>query len=169
MEDSGSTRQLAPHPGNGRGACIGIDGAFYLFPGLVFGIAFGVLLHDRGGLSRGEAIGYALAAVVANTVAVAVCVSAMHPLNDLLPFDNPVLDLAVAGIIAGAAGSGLLCMIFRSLALDGASIRPGIVIGGTLGMLAPLILSDAHGGFAFYMIWQGGYGAAVAAGLQSEG
>ena len=127
------------------GACTGIDGAFYLFPGLVFGIAFGVLLHHRGGLSRGGAIGYALAAVVANTVAVAVCVSAMHPLNDLLPFDNPVLDLAVAGIIAGAAGGGLLGMIFRTLVLGAASIRPRIVVAGALGILAPLILSDAPG------------------------
>jgi hypothetical protein len=151
------------------GACTGVDGAFYLFPGLVFGIVFGPLLHRCGRLSRGGATGYAVAAVMANAVAVTVCVSALHPLNDLLPFDNPILDLAVAGMIAGAAGGGLLCMIFRSLALGGVSIRPGIVIGGALGMLAPLILSDAPGGFAFYMIWQGGYGAAVAAGLHSEG
>ena len=142
------------------GACTGIEGAFYLFPGLVFGIAFGPLLHRRGRLSRGGAIGYALAAVVANAVAVTVCVSAMHPLDDLLPFDNPVLDLAVAGIIAGAAGGGLLGVIFRTLN-PRASIRLGIVVAGALGMLAPLILSDAPGGFAFYMIWQGGYAAAV--------
>jgi hypothetical protein len=93
----------------------------------------------------------------------------MHPLNDLLPFDNPVLDLAVAGIIAGAAGGGLLGMIFRTLVFRAAAIRPGIVVAGALGILTPLILSDAPGGFAFYIIWQGGYAAAVAAGLQSEG
>jgi hypothetical protein len=116
------------------GACTGMDGAFYLFPGLVFGIAFGPPLHRRGSLSRGGAICYALAAVVANAVAVTVCVSAMHPLNDLLPFDNPVLDLTVAGIIAGAAGGGLLGMIFRALVLGGAAIRPQIVIAGALGM-----------------------------------
>jgi hypothetical protein len=151
------------------GACTGIDGAFYLFPGLVFGIAFGLLLHRRGRLSRSGAIGYALAAVVGNAVAVTVCISALHPLNDLLPFDNPVLDLAVAGIIAGAAGGALLGVIFRAL-YRGGSIRPGILVAGALGMLAPLIISfDARGGFAFYMIWQGGYAAAVAAGLQSEG
>jgi hypothetical protein len=149
------------------GACTGIDGAFYLFPGLVFGIAFGPLLRRRSHLSGSGAIGYALAAVVANAVAVTVCVSAVHPLNDLLPFDNPVLDLAVAGIIAGAVGGGLLGMILRALNRGG-SLRPGIMLGGALGMLAPLIIMfDATGGFAFYMIWQGGYAAAVAAGLQS--
>ena len=37
-------------------------------------------------------------------------------------------------------------------------------------MLAPLIIMfDATGGFAFYTIWQGGYAAAVAAGLQTVG
>src|SRR5258707_5551355 len=88
--------------------CGGIDGAIYVFPGLVFGIVFGPLLYFCRRLSAAGAAAYVLAAFAANVVAVSLCISAMHPVNDLLPFDNLVLDIAISGVIAGAVGGGLL-------------------------------------------------------------
>jgi hypothetical protein len=144
------------------GACSGIDGAIYLFPGLVFGVVFGPLLHWRRRLSRSGAVLYALVAAVANAVAVMLCVSALHPVDDLLPFDNLILDLAAAGIIAGAGGGALLSMFLA--ALDRGNVdRLAIAVAAALGALTPLVIVfDYLGVYAFYMIWQGGYAAAVA-------
>jgi hypothetical protein len=133
-------------------ACQAIDGAFYLFPGMT---------------AMAAAV-YAAAATVANALAVFVCVSLQHPLDDLLPFDNPILNLALSGAIAGAIGGGLLAVTHARL--DGAvRLRLHIGVASGLGLLAPLvIMSDYLGLYAFYMIWQGGYAAAVAASRPDE-
>jgi hypothetical protein len=149
-------------------ACQAIDGAFYLFPGMVFGVVFGSLLLLSRRLTAMAAAVYAAAATVANALAVFVCVSLQHPLDDLLPFDNPILNLALSGAIAGAIGGGLLAVTHARL--DGAvRLRLHIGVASGLGLLAPLvIMSDYLGLYAFYMIWQGGYAAAVAASRPDE-
>ena len=149
-------------------ACAAVDGALYLFPGLVFGVVFGALLWRSRWLTLPGAAVYAAAATLANAAATFVCTSLQHPLDDLLPFDNPILDLALGGAIAGAAGGGLLGMV--EARLDGAvRLRLHIGVASGLGLLAPLvIMSDYLGLYAFYMIWQGGYAAAVAASLPDE-
>jgi hypothetical protein len=143
-------------------ACGGIDGAIYIFPGLVFGIVFGPLLCFCRRLTAIGAVIYALAAFLANIAAVSVCVSAIHPLDDLLPFDNLNLETAIAGVIAGAVGGGLLGTALR--AFDPLARRAlSIAVAAGLGVLTPsVILFDKFGVFAFFILWQSGYAAAVA-------
>jgi hypothetical protein len=95
--------------------------------------------------------------------------SLQHPLDDLLPFDNPLLDLALGGAIAGAAGGGLLGMVEGSLDRV-VRVRLQIGIASGLGLLTPLVIfaDDPAGLYAFYILWQGGYAAAVAASLPDE-
>src|SRR5580765_6223375 len=75
----------------GSSACRGVDGVLYVFPGLAFGVVFGPLLYFRRQLGGAGAVAYALAAWVANAVAVSVSVAAVHPVDDLLPFDNLII------------------------------------------------------------------------------
>jgi len=153
---------LQPTPSS---TCGGIDGAIYIFPGLVFGIVFGPLLYFSERLSAAGALVYVVAAFVANVVAVSVCISLMHPVDDLLPFDNLTLDVAISGIIAGAAGGGLLG---AALAALNPAVKPAlpIAVAAGLGVLTPfVIMFDGPGIFAFFIIWQSGYAAAVAASL----
>jgi hypothetical protein len=142
-------------------ACQAIDSAFYLFPGLVFGLVIGPLLLWRGELRATGAIAYAAAATIANAVAVLLCVSLMHPLDDLLPFDNPILELALSGIIASIAGAVLLGAALRLL-------KPGIPRGATiaiaagLGVVTPIVIMfDNIGVVGFYIVWQTGYAVAL--------
>jgi len=150
-------------------ACQTVDGAFYLFPGLVFGVAFGAMLWRGRWLTLPGAAVYAAAATFANAAATFVCVSLQHPLDDLLPFDNPILDLAFGGAIAGAAGGGLLGMVEASLDRV-VRMRLQIAIAAGLGLLTPVVImaDDPAGLYAFYMIWQGGYAAAIAVSLPDE-
>ena len=143
--------------------CGGIDGALYIFPGLVFGIVFGSLLYFCRRLSTIGAVAYALAAFAANAVAVSLCISLMHPVDDLLPFDNLIVDIAISGVVAGAVGGGLLG---TALAVLNPAVKRAlpIAVAAGLGVLAPVaIMFDQPGIFAFFIIWQSGYAAAVAA------
>jgi hypothetical protein len=146
-------------------ACGGIDGAIYIFPGLVFGIVFGPVLYSCRRLTAAGAVLYALAAFLANIAAVSFCVSAMHPLDDLLQLDNPILDLAIAGALAGAVGGGLLAATPAALNMA-LKRRLPIAAAAGLGVLTPIvIMTDDWGFFAFFIAWQSGYAAAVAASL----
>ena len=153
---------LQPEPSS---ACGGIDGAVYIFPGLVFGLVFGPLLHFCRHLSAAGAAAYVLAAFAANVVAVALCISLMHPVDDLLPFDNLVVDIAISGVIAGAVGGGLLGAAVAALNSKVRRKLP-IAVAAGLGAVTPvLIMFDRLGVFAFFIAWQSGYAAAVAASL----
>ena len=146
-------------------ACRGIDGALYVFPGLVFGLVFGPLLYFRRQLGGAGAVAYALAAWVANALAVFVCISALHPVDDLLPFDNLIFDMAISGVIAGAIGGGLLAATLAVLNSEVKRALP-IAVAAALGMLTPiLIMFDNSGVFVFYIAWQGGYAAALGGSL----
>ncbi len=153
---------LQPTPSS---KCGGIDGAIYIFPGLVFGIVFGPLLYFSERLSAAGALVYVVASFVANVVAVSVCISLMHPVGDLLPFDNLTLDVAISGVIAGAVGGGLLGAALAALNPAVKRALPSAVAAG-LGVLTPVaIMLDQPGICAFFIVWQSGYAAAVAASL----
>lgn len=140
--------------------CGTVDSAFYLFPGLMFGIVFGPLLRVYRELRAAAAAGYAAAAMLANAAAVFVCVSLQHPFDDVLP--NPIVDMAIAGAIAGALGSFLLGITQARLAAVPLRLL-AVGVGAGLGVLTPIMLMyESPGAFAFYIIWQAGYAAAVA-------
>ena len=153
---------LQPTPSS---KCGGIDGAIYVFPGLVFGIVFGPLLYFSRRLSAARAALYVLAAFVANTVAVSICISLMHPVDDLLPFDNLALDIAISGVIAGAVGGGLLGAVLAAFNSAARRALP-IAVAAGLGILTPVVIMlQDLGIFAFFIVWQSGYAAAIAASL----
>ena len=145
--------------------CGGIDGTVYVFPGLAFGIVFGPLLYFCRRVSAAGAVAYALAAFVANAVAVSVCIFLIHPLDDLLSLDNLILDIAISGVVAGAVGGGLLGAVLA--VFNPASTRAlSIAVAAGLGVLTPVVIMlDQPGIFAFLIVWQAGYAAAVAASL----
>ena len=146
-------------------ACRGIDGVLYVFPGLVFGVVFGPLMCFRRQLGGAGAAAYALAAWVANAVAVSVCIAAMHPVDDLLKFDNLIINMAISGVIGGAVGGGLLGAVLAVLN-SGVKRTLPIAVAAGLGALTPiLIMLDNPGVFVFYIVWQGGYAAALGASL----
>ena len=133
----------------------------YLVPGLIFGLAFGPALRQRGLLRSVGAATYAIAAALAHGAAMWTAVSLSEPVHHLLGGgDDPAF--VVCGVIAGAVGGGLLAAVMRVLA----PIRrwlPLIAAGALLGALLPLALDyDPYGVFPFYMIWQGGYAATLA-------
>src|SRR5216683_2319226 len=138
----GKRLQLARFAGLGAltgaiaGVLIAIDfnwASLYVLPGLVFGLAFGALLHRQRLLRSGRAALY----VAAATLAIAAAVG--------------------GGLLAGA--TVLLLRIARWPLL--------VVAGALLGALLPILVEggDVIGTVAFYILWQGGYAAALAASL----
>jgi hypothetical protein len=100
---------------------------------------------------------------MANVVAVSICISGMHPVDDLLPFDNLALDIAIPGVIAGAVGGGLLGAALAAFNSAARRALP-IAVAAGLGVLTPVVIMfDGPGIFAFFIVWQSGYAAAVAA------
>jgi hypothetical protein len=79
-------------------SCRGVDGVLYVFPGLAFGVVFGPLMYFRRQLGGAGALAYALAAWVANAVAVSVSIAALHPVDDLLPVILPEAGLDVEAV-----------------------------------------------------------------------
>ena len=145
--------------------CNGIDGAFYLFPGLIFGIVFAGVQRWRGRFDGGVGSGFVIASLMANALAVFVCVALLDPLSsaiDIATFDLPV---ALAGGIAGAVGGTVLAGA-ASLFVPGTDPRPPIAVAAGLGLLVPLVTEwEAAGVFVFYTVWQAGFAAALGANL----
>jgi hypothetical protein len=143
--------------------CNGIDLAYYLFPGLIFGVAFAGMLKRRRNIAGGQAAAFVLASGAANATAVFVCLALVDPLQNALITSD--LGIAICGAIAGAIGGGLLAEAMRRLfpgASLGASVAAGAVLG--LGVLAMTSL-EQPGVFLFYIVWQAGYAVALAASL----
>ncbi|MEI9982942.1 MAG: hypothetical protein WDN69_06830 [Aliidongia sp.] len=71
---------------------------------------------------------------------------------------------ALAGLIGGAVGGGFLGRI-AALLLPGLRWHRLMATGAALGLLLPIALDEHRaplGVYLFYMIWQGGYGVALA-------
>jgi hypothetical protein len=146
-------------------SCNGIDGAFYLFPGLVFGIVFAGVERWRGRFDGGIGSGFVIAALIGNALAVFVCVALSDPFSsaiDIATFDLPI---ALAGGIAGAVGGAVLAGA-TALFVPGTDPRPAIAVGAGLGLFVPLVTEwQVAGVFVFYIAWQAGVAAALGATL----
>ena len=135
---------------------------FYLYPGLIFGVAFGIILSWREGrLEPIAVLGFALAAAVSNALAVATWTAVDDPIGSLLKAEETgTMMFGITGPIAGAVGGGLLGYSARWLL--GAVAWPRLLTAGAaLGLLLPLVQSEP-GFFAFYILWQAGYAATMA-------
>jgi len=147
--------------------CGGIPAGFYIFPGVIFGLAFAPLLWRHRRVRPAGALAFGVLAAIANFVAVFVCVASLDPLSNILAVDMADVPIAIAGGIGGAIGAGLLS---GGAALLGAMTRPwrSIGTGCGLGFLVPLVMQwEIVGVFVFYVIWQAGYAAALARSLPS--
>ena len=143
--------------------CSGIGAAYYLFPGLIFGLGFAALAARRSALDAPRFAAFVALSGAANAVAVFLCVwlfSALTTLQGtLLKLDGLDLPLALAGAIAGAAGGGILANGAARL-IPGRRPLRATVAGGILGLLVPLVTrAPGFGALVFYVLWQAGYGA----------
>jgi hypothetical protein len=144
--------------------CNGADLTVYVAPGLVFGVVFaGAFLASRRVALPGGLV-LCLGSVIANTVAVAASLATRDIVGHVVA--GPV-QLAITGAIGGAVGGGLLALSLRRLLTPAGARRLG-AIGAALGLLLPLWETGA-GMVAFYILWQAGYAAALAAALRRLG
>ena len=148
--------------GGPGGHCGGIGGSFYLFPGLIFGVSFGAAQWWLGRFDAARALAFAAASGVANAVAVFLCIWLFDVFGNLIGLDLVDLPLALAGAIAGAAGTALAGGA-TALLVAGAGVRRSIAAGAALGLLVPLVIEgEIIGDFVFYICWQAGYALALA-------
>jgi hypothetical protein len=146
--------------------CDGIEVAFYLLPGLIFGIAFAGIQAWRGRLSPARAIAFVVASGIGNAVATTLCVGLTVPLSALLAIDGDI-PAALARAISGAIGGGLLSVVAKLVC--GARVWLSLVAAACLGLLVPLVPEWPVGGrFVFYIVWQAGYAAALGMGWPRE-
>jgi hypothetical protein len=141
-----------------------------VYPGLVFGVIFGALFHLRAGISRSRAIGYVLAAGLGYIAAfhVAFYIIANVSSHDATP------AYIVGGIPAGFVGSLLLGLLTKLLLQhpNRLVLRVPVITGTVAGALLGLGSIDDHNGWgflAFFILWQGAYGAALAPLLRASG
>jgi hypothetical protein len=135
---------------------------FYVYPGLIFGLAFGIILfRAENRLKPIGAAAFALAAMISNALAVATWTAIDDPIATLLDTEQTGdLMFGITGVIAGAVGGGLLGYCARLLQTVTAWPRL-MAAGAGLGLLLPLVQSEP-GFFAFYILWQAGYAATFA-------
>lgn len=149
--------------------CGGVDGALYLFPGIIFGVLFAAALVRLGRLDAVRAAGFAIASGVANAIAVFLCVWLFDRFGELIATDIADLPLGLAGAVAGLAGGTLLSGATRLL-VPGTRIGWPVIAAAALGLLTPLVVEwEIAGTFAFYILWQGGYAAALGTALSRPG
>lgn len=155
-----------------RGAndCSGLELATYIAPGLIFGIVFGALLRRSGKLDPAGAVWFALASLVGNFLAVMVAVNVFESTKPLFGDVELPAEL-VGGLVAGAVGGGLLGRVTAAL-VPGVHWLRLLAVGAVLGLFLPLALTETQvlgqaGLYLFYIIWQGGYAAALVSSRRS--
>jgi hypothetical protein len=142
-----------------------------IFPGLAFGLIFGALLHFRAKASWLRAIGYVLAAVLGYASAFHI---AFYITTNWFSSHETALAYIVGGIPAGLAGSLLLGLLTKALfhLSDQWILRRPVATGTAAGALLGLASLDTHNGWgflAFFILWQGTYGASLAPLLRGNG
>jgi hypothetical protein len=148
------------------GSCNGTEASIYLFPGLIFGIFFGGMLFRQGRIGAGQTVVFVLSSAIANAIAVFVCLAFVDPLGDKIAILD--LGIAISGVIAGAVGGGVLVTATRLL-IPGATIGLPIAIASALGIVVTAVTElDRAGVFLFYIVWQAGYAASMAASLPAK-
>ncbi len=144
----------------GMGRCGGLDGTFYLFPGLAFGLAFaGVFLLTRRCRVSG-AVAFCVGTLVAHALAITATLTALNFVAGVGPGRTP---FAISGLVGGALGGGTLAWVARRLLTLAGWLRLA-AMGSALGLLLPLVDWDV-GLLAFYALWQAGYAGTLAAAL----
>lgn len=137
--------------------------AFYIAPGLVFGLIVGGALWRDRLLPGVRWLGYAVAAGMANAVAVLLAVRGVDPVLRLV--GNEHVAVALIGLVAGAVGGGLLGVASRWL-IGARRWGWAAGVGGLFGVLLPVLVEGgALGALAFYVLWQAGYAAVIPATL----
>lgn len=156
-----------------------------IIPGLIFGAVFGVALRRLGFVRTAGAVACVAASTLSHAVAIVVAVHLsliLEPVLKTFALHESGLNLGpslgetavygVIGLVAGAAGGGLLA---GATALLIRHLRWPLLIGAgaVLGAFLPLIdLGRSDRPFVsfvsflmilFYTIWQSGYAATLAA------
>jgi hypothetical protein len=149
--------------------------AYYIAPGLVFGVIIGAGLWREGKLAGGRWLVYVAAAGLANALSVLLALRGVDLATRLV--GNERGAVALIGLVAGAVGGGLLGL--ASLWLMGligagraAFRRWGWTVGtGALfGMLLPVLVEgEAPGALVFYVLWQAAYAAVTPAMAGEDG
>jgi hypothetical protein len=140
-----------------------------LFPGLVFGLLFGAVMGFSATTSWLRSIGYGVAAGLSYIVAFHV---AFYIITTGFDDKESLWAFAVGGVPAGLAGSmalGLLAMLLLQVPARLALRRP-VIVGTLAGALLVLGGIDDHNGWgflAFFVLWQGVYGASLAPMIQA--
>lgn len=149
---------------NGFEALIELS-ALRLFPGLVFGLIIGVLLHRRGKVEGLRAAGYVAAAGLSYLCAfhAAYCVY-----DNFFSSEWDVVGYVISGIPAGFVGSLLLGLMTMLLlrAPGRLVLQLPVLVGGAagalLGFLALRSFNSGWGFLTFFVLWQGAYAASLA-------
>ena len=150
-----------------RPRCDGIELSFYLFPGLIFGLAFAGIEKRRGRLAAPGAAVLVLASGIGNALATALCVGLFLPLSTLIGLDGSRMGLALTGALSGAIGGGVLSLAAKRVC--GARVGRSVAVAAVLGLLVFLVPEwQVAGSFVFYIVWQAGYAAALRAGMPPE-
>jgi hypothetical protein len=148
--------------------CGGISGSLYLFPGLIFGVAFGGVEYLLGRLGLLRAVVFAVISGIANAIATFLCIWLFGVFGEAIEVTVLDLPLALAGAVSGAVGGAMLAGVAAVLVPGAKPGRP-IVVAAVLGLLVPFVTeTELVGVFAFYIIWQAGFAAALAAGWPAE-
>ena len=135
-----------------------------IYPGLVFGLIVGALLRLRAKATWLRAAGYVFAAGLGYACAFHV---AFYIVANGFGGDEAPLAYIVGGIPAGLAGSLVLGLSTKALlGVPGRLVlRRPVAIGTAAGALLGLAGLDSHNGWgflAFFVLWQGAYGASLA-------
>jgi hypothetical protein len=138
--------------------------SLYVVPGVVFSVAFAIVLWQRWRLSPARALAYVVAVSLANAAAVFVALAIANGMVTNFA-GGDVAGNAVTGIVAGAVGAGLATGGTALLIATTRRVWP-IAVGAFLGALLPVAyLGEYSGLVVFYMVWQAGFAAATAATL----
>jgi hypothetical protein len=147
-------------------SCNGVALAVYLFPGLIFGVLFAEALRRRGQMIPRRAVVFVLASGIGNALAVFVCVALFDWASSRI--DAAELAMAISGAVAGGVGGGLLTAVTGRL-FPSVSVGLPIAAAAGLGVVVVAVTElEQAGVFVFYIIWQAGYAAALAASLPAE-
>lgn len=139
------------------------DTAFYamfIVPGLVFGVIIAIALMTTRRLHPGKAAAFVAASFAGNAAAFWL---AFYIVLEVSPSHEQELAVMIAvGALAGSVGGGILGAVASWVLNSKAWLRFALV-GAVAGISFPLFfIFETPGAFAFYMIWQGAYAAALA-------
>ena len=138
-----------------------------VYPGLAFGFLFGGFLRLGAGISWPRATGYVAAAGLAYLAAFHVAFYLIATIDQQGP-----LTVTLSGVPAGLAGSLVLGLLAKFLLRVPVRLvlRLPVVVGTLTGALLGLGTIDDHNGWgflAFFVLWQGAYGASLAPMVQA--